>query len=217
MNQSPEPSMSLHDVQRDLWFAGRVLYLRRWEDSFAQHAFGHCAYCQGSFSTTDGNLHEGYTSEDSFHWVCPACFAKHRSRLGWKAAQQPFPDRRGEIRGSTAERELLFWSMMKHCPALLLGEPSFRAMRQFVGGICFAGMWAETEPHLPYFAGFPAWYLDREYNTDQNGYASWHGLLTYHAGTDDRTAFHNFMKYFEDYLQLVHGVTIPEQCPHAST
>jgi len=45
----------------------------------------HCAFCWAKFMVEDhpGVLHEGYSTEDDYHWVCPTCFADFREMFEW--------------------------------------------------------------------------------------------------------------------------------------
>lgn len=39
----------------------------------------HCAFCFDKFSEADGDLHEGYCTEDHNYWICPTCFEDFKS------------------------------------------------------------------------------------------------------------------------------------------
>ena len=45
----------------------------------------HCEFCQAKFMVEDVHdvLHEGYTTEDDYHWICNSCFAEFNDRFGW--------------------------------------------------------------------------------------------------------------------------------------
>lgn len=43
----------------------------------------HCAFCGKKFSEQQDDAHEGFATEDSYHWVCDVCFADFRQRFGW--------------------------------------------------------------------------------------------------------------------------------------
>src|SRR5437773_12475030 len=46
----------------------------------------HCAFCWTKFMVEDGPgvLHEGYCTEDGYHWVCGTCFADFRAAFEWR-------------------------------------------------------------------------------------------------------------------------------------
>ena len=43
----------------------------------------HCVICWDKFSMDCENLHEGYCSLDSMHWLCDECFKKYKTVYGW--------------------------------------------------------------------------------------------------------------------------------------
>ena len=55
-----------------------VPYSETWEHE-------HCAFCFAKFSTSNGDLHEGYCSTDEkrSHWVCPQCFMDFHEEFNW--------------------------------------------------------------------------------------------------------------------------------------
>lgn len=44
----------------------------------------HCEFCWETFSKYDGDLHEGYNSEDEQYWVCEKCFNDFKERFHWE-------------------------------------------------------------------------------------------------------------------------------------
>ena len=49
----------------------------------------HCAFCWAKFMVDDqpGVLHEGYATEDEYHWVCLTCFADFRDMFEWRVRE----------------------------------------------------------------------------------------------------------------------------------
>lgn len=43
----------------------------------------HCEFCYVTLSTHEGDLREGYATEDAYRWVCATCFADFREEFGW--------------------------------------------------------------------------------------------------------------------------------------
>jgi hypothetical protein len=45
----------------------------------------HCFFCWAKFSLGDdpGTLHEGYSTEDEYRWICPTCFEDFKDRFHW--------------------------------------------------------------------------------------------------------------------------------------
>jgi hypothetical protein len=49
----------------------------------------HCSFCWAVFMVggESGNLEEGYSTEDEYHWVCPQCFEDFRETFGWSVRE----------------------------------------------------------------------------------------------------------------------------------
>ena len=45
----------------------------------------HCAFCWAKFMVEElpEVLHEGYCTEDEYHWICEACFDDFKVQFGW--------------------------------------------------------------------------------------------------------------------------------------
>jgi hypothetical protein len=46
----------------------------------------HCAFCWAKFMVDDqpGTLHEGYSTEDEYHWICLNCFEDFKVSFEWR-------------------------------------------------------------------------------------------------------------------------------------
>lgn len=44
----------------------------------------HCEFCWEKFGYHEGNLSEGYCSEDNERWVCETCFEDFKDSFGFK-------------------------------------------------------------------------------------------------------------------------------------
>ena len=49
----------------------------------------HCEFCSRKFSEDAADLRDGYATEDSYRWVCPACFEDFREEYGWTLGSRP--------------------------------------------------------------------------------------------------------------------------------
>jgi hypothetical protein len=49
----------------------------------------HCAFCWVKFAldTMPDTLHEGHTTLNNYHWVCPACFEDFNEMFEWTVSQ----------------------------------------------------------------------------------------------------------------------------------
>lgn len=43
----------------------------------------HCEFCGAKFSEEEGNLHQGYCTEDKYYWICPECFDDFKGEFNW--------------------------------------------------------------------------------------------------------------------------------------
>ena len=46
----------------------------------------HCEFCWAKFAEEDlipDALHEGYATEDNYHWVCESCFEDFKEQFEW--------------------------------------------------------------------------------------------------------------------------------------
>ena len=46
----------------------------------------HCEFCWAKFMVEDAPdvLHEGYCTENEYHWVCPECFTDFQAQFLWR-------------------------------------------------------------------------------------------------------------------------------------
>ena len=51
----------------------------------------HCEFCWAKFMVEDlpEVLHEGYSTEDRSHWICPDCFNDFNAQFQWRTAVAP--------------------------------------------------------------------------------------------------------------------------------
>ena len=72
--------------QEDL-VAGVVLVRRKYRQypTNPEWDHDHCFFCGAKFSLEDapGLLHEGYSTEDEYRWICDRCFDDFKDRFRW--------------------------------------------------------------------------------------------------------------------------------------
>jgi hypothetical protein len=72
--------------QEDL-VAGVVLVRRKYRQYAKNPAWDHdhCFFCNTEFSLQDGPglLHEGYSTEEEYRWICTTCFEDFKDRFHW--------------------------------------------------------------------------------------------------------------------------------------
>ena len=44
----------------------------------------HCEFCGVKFSLNDGDLKEGYSTEDGYRWICNQCFNDFKCEFNWQ-------------------------------------------------------------------------------------------------------------------------------------
>lgn len=69
---------------------GKTFYWRQYKAYNDKWEHDHCAFCFEKFNESDSPdaLHEGYITEDNYHWVCRECFGDFRNLFGWKVGSQ---------------------------------------------------------------------------------------------------------------------------------
>ena len=43
----------------------------------------HCEFCGAKFSQIEGDLHQGYTTDDQYSWICEVCFEDFQIEFEW--------------------------------------------------------------------------------------------------------------------------------------
>jgi hypothetical protein len=49
----------------------------------------HCEFCWAKFSESEGDLNEGYVTEDGYRWICPRCFNDFKEQFQWREVNEP--------------------------------------------------------------------------------------------------------------------------------
>ena len=44
----------------------------------------HCEFCGRKFSTRASDIHDGYVTNDGYHWICESCYNDFRESFDWK-------------------------------------------------------------------------------------------------------------------------------------
>lgn len=74
---------------QERFLQGVTLTWRTFPGEQAQADHDHCAFCTRKFATATipsddpPTLLAGYTTPDSYHWVCPECVEDFRDRFEW--------------------------------------------------------------------------------------------------------------------------------------
>ena len=70
-------------VDQEQYLTGVMLFRRTWKQSRPSWDHDHCEFCGAKSSTASNDLHEGWATEDEYHWICRTCFTDFRERFGW--------------------------------------------------------------------------------------------------------------------------------------
>jgi hypothetical protein len=73
------------------YFKGVELEWRRYSPSSPENDHHHCEFCAAKFMVNagEGTLIEGYSTIDSYRWVCQECFSDFVDPFGWHVQGQP--------------------------------------------------------------------------------------------------------------------------------
>jgi hypothetical protein len=72
------------------YLRGLVLHHSEWRKPRAEWDHDHCEFCQAKFmeEPSAGVIHDGYTDNDKYHWICPQCFSDFREMFRWSLSPQ---------------------------------------------------------------------------------------------------------------------------------
>ena len=72
---------------QEAYLAGVTLVYRKWKSVNPQNDHDHCEFCWEKFADYEGCLHEGYSTEDCYRWICADCYQDFKRRFGWRVKQ----------------------------------------------------------------------------------------------------------------------------------
>ena len=105
--------------------------------------------------------------------------------------------------------ELVHFARLKKTPGAYFGKASLLSLRDNLFGMSEAFSYCHCEDNLKYFHSFIQWYNETVLD-DKNGYACWWNHILYTSGNNDELAFDAFFRKFEEYLNDIHGLGLPE-------
>ncbi len=74
-------------TNQEKYLKGVTLYHREYSRYCENWDHDHCEFCLEKFSEQQypsGSLHEGYTTEDNYRWICEKCFNDFREDCEWE-------------------------------------------------------------------------------------------------------------------------------------
>jgi hypothetical protein len=64
-----------------LYWVKYTLYREGWDHD-------HCEFCWRKFAIQGGDLTEGYTTKNHYHWICKACYEDFKEMFHWTDGNQ---------------------------------------------------------------------------------------------------------------------------------
>ena len=79
-------------TNQEKYLVGVSLIYRRYKPT-AGNDHDHCAFCWAKFMVEDypDVLHEGYSTLDSYHWICNQCFRDFSDKFHWQVLPHATP------------------------------------------------------------------------------------------------------------------------------
>jgi hypothetical protein len=67
---------------------GATLHWAHWSRHRPDWDHDHCVFCWSKFmeEKQPDALHAGYTTADSYYWICSRCFDDFKDRFAWRLA-----------------------------------------------------------------------------------------------------------------------------------
>ncbi|MBK8651580.1 MAG: hypothetical protein IPN23_07725 [Elusimicrobia bacterium] len=71
---------------QDKYLKGVALYWKKYKRFRENWDHDHCEFCWKKFTeeSDSQNLHEGYTTDNNYRWVCEKCFLDFKELFEWK-------------------------------------------------------------------------------------------------------------------------------------
>jgi SET domain-containing protein len=75
-------------TNQERYLKGVALYRRQYEPANEENDHDHCEFCFTKFmrAAAPDALHDGYTTQDRYRWICHSCFDDFRDMFGWTVA-----------------------------------------------------------------------------------------------------------------------------------
>lgn len=70
---------------QEAFLAGRPLFRRTYTPAVDGRDHDHCEFCRQQFAVEEGFLHQGYVTQNGYHWVCENCFNDFKDEYHWEA------------------------------------------------------------------------------------------------------------------------------------
>ncbi|KAF0843321.1 hypothetical protein FNL37_0743 [Methylovorus glucosotrophus] len=73
---------------QDTYLLGLSLFKHQYRKHKDNWDHDHCEFCGAMFTeSTPETLHSGYSTADSYYWICESCFEDFQATFKWKVQQ----------------------------------------------------------------------------------------------------------------------------------
>ena len=73
---------------QEKYLKGVILLHRMYQPYRPGWEHDHCEFCGNKFSLNQGDLKEGYSTKNGYHWVCSDCFNDFKNEFNWKVENE---------------------------------------------------------------------------------------------------------------------------------
>jgi hypothetical protein len=73
---------------QEAYLSGKTLYFRKWKSPNSERDHAHCEFCWDKISEYPDTLHQGYTTEDNYYWICQNCYNDFKEMFQWKNSEE---------------------------------------------------------------------------------------------------------------------------------
>lgn len=85
--RKPPPADDWRRLGQEAYLTGARLVFAKYERWSEQWDHDHCEFCGAKFMLADGELQEGYCTEDRYRWICADCFADFAAEFRWTLSE----------------------------------------------------------------------------------------------------------------------------------
>ncbi len=69
---------------QETYLRDKTLYHKKYVKFSDEWEHEHCEFCGEKISEYDGDLNEGYCTEDEKYWICKECYNDFKETFNWK-------------------------------------------------------------------------------------------------------------------------------------
>lgn len=69
--------------EQDKYLKGVLLVEQSYKSNNPFNDHDHCEFCMAKFGKENGELKQGYSTEDNSIWICPQCYNDFKEQFEW--------------------------------------------------------------------------------------------------------------------------------------